>query len=208
MNQAITDEEAIGRVRDGDITSYGVLATRYHQRLCRVALRVLRNEADAEDAVQGAHLLALTHFDQYAGRSGYFGWMSAITVNQALTQKRRSKGGMAAGEDEIDTLPSPLEDPERQVMEEDLNGHVRVALASLPPAYRAVFQLRDLESMSTAETGERLGLTKACVKTRLVRARSLLRRRLTQTLKSADPFRCARTYGTSVPVPELAGRVN
>jgi len=208
MNEAITDEEAIGRIKQGDMASYSVLAARYHDRLCRVALRVLRNQADAEDAVQGAHLLALTHFDQYEGRSSYLGWMRSITVNEALTQKRRNKGGVPADVQEVDTLASSFADPERQVIDRDLQGHVRAALECLPPAYRAVFRLRDLESVSTAETGERLGLTEACVKTRLVRARSLLRRRLSQVSRSACPSRTARASGTIAPGSEPAGRIN
>ena len=74
MTQQISDDEVISRVRGGDITSYEVLATRYHRPLHRIALRLVRNEADAEDVVQGAHLQAFKHIDQYQG-SGYFRWM-------------------------------------------------------------------------------------------------------------------------------------
>ena len=181
MNTAITDEEAIGRVRMGDTSSYEVLANRYHHRLCRLAQRFLRSEADAEDAVQGAHLLALRHIDQYAGRSSYLSWMSSITVNEALTQMRRRKGVVELGEEQIDSIRSPMPDPEQQAIDQDFDGILTVALEGLPPAYSEVFRLREVETLSTAETGERLGLTEGCVKTRLVRAKGLLRRRLTRT---------------------------
>jgi RNA polymerase sigma-70 factor (ECF subfamily) len=191
MNSAITDEEAIGRVRSGDTSSYAVLATRYHGRLCRLAQKFLRSETDAEDAVQGAHLLALRHIDQYAGRSSYLTWMSSITVNEALTQMRRKKGVVELGEEQIDSVRSPTRNPEQQAIDRDFDGILTVALEGLPPAYREVFRLREMETLSTAETGERLGLTEGCVKTRLVRARGLLRRRLTRRLGSAEPSRSA-----------------
>jgi RNA polymerase sigma-70 factor (ECF subfamily) len=192
MNAAITDEEAIGRVRRGETSSYGVLATRYHRRLYRLAQKYLRSEADAEDAVQGAHLLALRHFDQYEGRSSYFTWMSSITVNEALSQMRRKKGAVETGEELMGSICSPTRNPEQQAMDRQFDGILAAALERLPPAYGEVFRLREMETLSTAETGERLGLTEACVKARLVRARGLLRRRITRTLKSAELPRYAR----------------
>ena len=197
MDLAITDEEAIGRVRSGETSSYEVLATRYHRRLHRLAQKFLRSDADAEDAVQGAHLQALRNIDQYAGRSSYFTWMSSITINEALSQMRRRKGLVELGEEQIDSLCSSMPDPEQQAIDQDFDGILTVALEGLPPAYSEVFRLREMETLSTAETGERLGLTEGCVKTRLVRARGLLRRRLTRTLGSAELPRDSRN-------PELA----
>jgi RNA polymerase sigma-70 factor (ECF subfamily) len=199
MNAAITDEEAIGRVRRGETSSYEVLATRYHRRLYRLAQKFLRSEADAEDAVQGAHLLALRNIDQYAGRSSYLTWMSSITINEALSQMRRRKGDVELGQEQIGSLRSPMRNPEQQAIDRDFDGILTVALEGLPPAYSEVFRLREMETLSTAETGERLGLTEGCVKTRLVRAKGLLRRRLTQTLKSAELPRYARNPGSANP---------
>jgi RNA polymerase sigma-70 factor (ECF subfamily) len=206
MNIAITDEEAIGRVRRGETSSYEVLATRYHRRLYRLAQKFLRSEADAEDAVQGAHLLALRHIDQYAGRSSYLAWMSSITVNEALSQMRRKKGVVEAGEEQIGSIRSPMRNPEQQAIDRQYDGILAAALERLPPAYGEVFRLRELEALSTAETGERLGLTEACVKTRLVRAKGLLRRRITRTFRSAELPRCARNTGLANSRTEPAER--
>jgi RNA polymerase sigma-70 factor (ECF subfamily) len=184
MELAITDEEAIGRVRRGETSSYEILATRYHRRLHRLAQKFLRSEADAEDAVQGAHLLALRNIDQYEGRSSYLTWMSSITINEALSQMRRKKADVELDEEQIDSISSPVRDPEQQAIDRDFDGILTVAMESLPPTYGEVFRLREMETLSTAETGERLGLSEGCVKTRLVRAKGLLRRRLTQTLGS------------------------
>jgi RNA polymerase sigma-70 factor (ECF subfamily) len=209
MSAAITDEEAIGRVRGGETASYEVLATRYHRRLYLLAQKFLRSQADAEDAVQGAHLLALRHFDQYEGRSSYLTWMSSITVNEALSQMRRKKGVVETGEEQIGSIRSPMRNPEQQAIDRDFDGILRAALKRLPPAYGEVFRLREMETLSTAETGERLGLTEACVKTRLVRAKGLLRKRILRTLKSAELPRCAHNPGLADPGPEPAAcRVN
>jgi RNA polymerase sigma-70 factor (ECF subfamily) len=206
MNTAITDEEAIGRVRRGDTSSYEVLATRYHRRLCRLAQKFLRSDSDAEDAVQEAHLLALRHIDQYAGRSSYLTWMSTITVNEALSQMRRKKGVVETGEEQFGSIRSPMRNPEQQAIDRQLDGILTVAMESLPPAYGEVFRLREMETLSTAETGERLGLTEGCVKIRLVRAKGMLRRRLTQTFRSAELPRYARHPGSANPGAEPAER--
>jgi RNA polymerase sigma-70 factor (ECF subfamily) len=185
MDELISDQEAIGRVREGDLASYEILASRYQQRLQRVARRLVRNDADAEDAVQGAHLLALRHLDQYEGRSSFAGWMSSITANEALTQLRRNRSLVVTGDEPFQHLVCAGRNPEEQAIDGNLGGILNRALDSLPDAYRTVFRLREVESLSTAETGERLGLSEACVKTRLLRARGLLRRRLAKKLKYA-----------------------
>ena len=99
-----------------------------------------------------------------------------------------------------------MPDPEQQAIDQDFDGILTGALESLPPAYSEVFRLREMETLSTAETGERLGLTEGCVKTRLVRARGLLRRRLTRTLRSAELSRYARNPGLSNPGVQPAER--
>ena len=182
MKNWISDEEAVSRVRGGDSDSYEILVSRHQGRLQRLARRVLRNEADAEDAVQEAHLLALQHLNQFAGRSTFVSWMSSITVNQALTKIRRTKGSFVACDALLEVLSSPTLNPERQAMGRELGEVVKGALCNLPDTYRMVFQLREVQELSTAETGERLGLTPACVKTRLLRARTLMRKSLSERL--------------------------
>ena len=186
MLTAITDDEAIGRVRSGDKNSYGVLAARYDVRLRQVAKRLLRSDADAEDAVQGAHVSALTHIDQYAGTSGYFAWMYSIVVNEALTQIRKRKRLIAIDDAAAGQISSPLPDPEERTVDQDFEYILECAVTRLPPSYQPVFRLREMEDLSTAETGERLGLSEACVKTRLFRARDILRKRLRPVLKNGS----------------------
>jgi RNA polymerase sigma-70 factor, ECF subfamily len=182
MLQTITDEEVICRIRNGDTKSYEVLASRYHRPLHRVARRLLRSEADAEDAVQGAHLRALTRIDQYAG-AGYFRWMYSIVVNEALTQMRKRRRLVGIGDFHAEHLSSQVRGPEEQVIEQNAEDILERAVQTLPVFYQPVFRLREMQDLTTAETGERLGLSKACVKSRLLRAKKMVRKRLRQTLQ-------------------------
>ena len=180
MLQAVSDNDVIWQVRNGDTQSYGLLAARYHRSLQRVARRILRSEADAEDAVQEAHLRALTRIHQYAG-AGYFSWMYSIVVNEALTQLRKRKRFVEMGESNPERLCSQVRSPEQQVLEQNADVILERAVQTLPPAYQPVYRCREMQDLSTAETGERLGLTAACVKSRLFRAKKLVRKRLRQT---------------------------
>ena len=182
MLQTITDEEVICRIRNGDTRSYEVLATRYHRPLHRVARRLLRSEADAEDAVQGAHLRALTRIDQYAG-AGYFRWMHSIVVNEALTQMRKRRRLIEIGEVKAERLSSRVRSPEEQAIEQNAEDILERAVQTLPVPYQPVFRFREMQDLTTAETGERLGLSNACVKSRLFRAKKMVRSRLREALQ-------------------------
>jgi RNA polymerase sigma-70 factor (ECF subfamily) len=188
MVHEITDDEAVGRVQSGDTRSYEVLAARYDRSLHRVARRLLRSEADADDIVQRAHLLALSHIDQYRG-SGYFRWMYSIIVNEAHTQMRKARHLTNIDDSCTRWLSSPMRDPEQQAAAQDVEQILERAVQSLPSAYQPVFRLREMEELTTAETGERLGLTDSCVKTRLFRAKNMLRRTLKQVQGRADLLR-------------------
>ena len=174
MNIILSDEEVVQRVRAGDRESYGLLAVRHRQKLHRIAQKYVRTASEAEDAVQGAHLLALNHFDQFEGRSTYVQWMATITHNQIRGDYRHCKV-QTRSEELRDCHASASLNPEQLAIRSDVRHMVRSALKKLPPRYRLVLWMRDLAEFSTAETGRRLGVTDACVKTRLHRARSLLR---------------------------------
>jgi RNA polymerase sigma-70 factor (ECF subfamily) len=198
MVYEISDEEAAWRVRSGDTTAYEVLAARYDRSLHRVARRVLRSEADADDVVQQAHLLALSHIDQYRG-SGYFRWMYSIVVNEARTQMRKTRHLINIDDSCTEWLSSSMRNPEQQALAQDAEQLLERVIESLPSAYQPVFRLREMEDLTTAETGERLGLTGACVKTRLFRAKNILRRTLKQDRGRADLLRPPPVCAACVP---------
>ena len=151
-------------------------------RLLCVARRILRNEADAEDAVQEAYLSAIRHFSKFEGRSSILTWLTTIVVNQALSQLRvrRVQPTLEAISTreaaEAVVCISHARNPEQQALRNELSGRVRAALKSMPDKYRTVIQLRQLRGESIIETARTLGVTEECIKTRLHRANHLLRR--------------------------------
>lgn len=150
----------------------------------------MRNDAEAEEVVQDAHLLVFTHLEQFAGRSSFGTWLTRITVNEAVARSRRPARRPPATVSLADThletmLPARLRDPEQQASDGELRRALQAAVDALPPRYRAVFLLREIQEMSTPETARRLGISDACVKTRLLRARRLVRERLSRRAPSA-----------------------
>jgi RNA polymerase sigma-70 factor (ECF subfamily) len=121
-------------------------------------------------------MLALRHLDQYAGRSTYIRWMSTITMREAITQIRRSKNvRWDSGSEGLEFLPADVRTPEQLAISQELAEILDAAQRLLPLKYWMVFRLRGVESLSESETAVRLGVTRACVRIRLFRAKVLLR---------------------------------
>ena len=181
--EELTDTELVNRARDGETGFYGALINRHHRRLYRAANKILRNEADAEDAIQQAYLHSFRHLDQFQGRSAVVTWLTSIAVNEAITRIRRrvpwdsldAPGPVAGDRNLIEFLAAPDRDPEQLAIGQEVENGIGTAIAALPEEYCAVFRLREIEGLSTEEAASHLGITKNCVKTRLFRARSLLR---------------------------------
>jgi RNA polymerase sigma-70 factor (ECF subfamily) len=180
-NLPISDEEVVRRVRAGETGLFEVVMRRYNQRLYRVARAILRDDAEAEDVTQQAYVNAYRHLDQFAGLAKFSTWLTRIAVHEALARARR-RGRFEEQEtvddgngDTMDALKSPGPDPERQAFAGELRGLLESAIGALPEHYRAVFVMRDVEGMSTAESADCLDITEETAKTRLHRARRLLR---------------------------------
>ena len=191
---ALTDSEIVKRVRAGDRALFEVLMRRHNQRVYRAARAIVKDEAEAEDVMQQAYLNAFTHLRQFEERSQFSTWLTRITVNEALARRHKlrtaqSLTGHLEGEQGIrmDTMQSPEPDPERQTFARELHSVLEDAVDSLPETYRAVFMLRDIEGMSTAETAAGLGLGDEAVKTRLHRARAMVRQTVATRLGAASP---------------------
>jgi len=197
---ALSDEEIVRRVRAGETSLFEILMRRHNQRVYRTARAVLRDESDVEDVMQQAYVNAFTHLPQFEARSQFSTWLIRITLHEAFARRRklRSRDPMAARswmpvEDEgevMATLTAPEPDPERQAYAGELGRVLEAAVDSLPDAYRVVFMLRDIQGLSTSETADGLGLGDEAVKTRLHRARVMVRRAVTARIgaASADAF--------------------
>jgi len=196
-NLPISDEEVVQRLRAGETGLFEVIMRRYNQRLYRVARAILRDDAEAEDVMQQAYVNAYRHLDQFAGRALFSTWLTKIAVHEALARARR-KGRFEEPEavddsngDAMSGLKSSGPDPERQAFAGELRALIESAIEALPEHYRAVFVMREVEGLSTAETAECLEESEDVVKTRLHRARMLLRRELMARAGSeaGDAFR-------------------
>jgi RNA polymerase sigma-70 factor, ECF subfamily len=198
---SLPDDEVVRRVRLGETALFEVLMRRYNQRLYRVARAILRDDAEAEDVMQHAYVAAYTHLGQYAGRALFSTWLTRIAVHEALARLRRRGRETGAGawfdpeEDVFGLLRSAVPDPEQQVLDVEMRFLLESAIESLPLAYRSVFVLREVEGLSTLETADCLGVSADVVKTRLHRARALLREALSQRptpVTALYPFACPR----------------
>ncbi len=175
------DEELAARIRRGDTALYEVLMRRYNQRLYRVARAIVRNDAEAEDVVQQAFVNAYRHFDQFAQKAKLSTWMTKIAVYEALARVRKRERAAVTAFDEsaeetmkASVASSPL-DPERQALTAELRVLLEQAIDGLPERYRSVFVLREVEGLTTAEAADCLDITEENVKTRLHRAKAMLR---------------------------------
>lgn len=200
--RALSDDVLVQRIRSGESALFEVLMRRYNQRLYRVARAILRDDGEAEDVMQHAYVAAYTRIETFAGRAQFSTWLTKIAVYEALARARRRQREAAAagparsGEDAMSLLTSSLPDPEREALTRELRALLESAIEALPARYRAVFVLREVEGLDTAETAACLDVSEDVIKTRLHRARALLRKALFQRAglvsSAAFPFHLAR----------------
>src|SRR5262249_1476684 len=182
-----TDAEVVDRVCRGETELFEVLMRRYNQRLYRAARSVFpSNPGEAEDVVQDAWVRAFAHLSQFEGGSSLPTWLVRITLHEAWARARRLRRSEPLGDADADAgpgkefimHPSPAPDPETDAAGTEMRAILEAAVAALPETYRTVFVLRTVEDMSTEETADSLESTADAVKTRLHRARGLLRKEL------------------------------
>lgn len=204
----LSDQDLIDRAIHRDPDAVRSIIKRYNQRLYRMARSVLGNNCDAEDVVQEAYLRAFNNLSSFRGESSLSTWLSRITLNEALCRvrerKRQKRTAPILGDrTQALIIPFPnsadLDDPERTVAQRELLHLVERATDELPPAFRVVFMARVIEGLTLDETAELLGLEAGTVKSRLHRARKLVKERLEAqigpVLVDAFPFageRCDR----------------
>jgi len=186
---ALPDTEIVRRVRAGDSALFEILMRRHNQRVYRVVRAVVKDEAEVEDVMQQAYINVFTHLHQFEERSQFSTWLIRIALHEAFGRRRKmrqseSMAGIQLDFDEnreefMETLTSPQADPERQAYAQELHRVLEAAVDTLPETYRTVFMMRDIEGLTTSETGEGLGLGEEAVKTRLHRARAMIRRAVT-----------------------------
>ncbi len=186
------DVALVARAKEGDTAAFEQLVRQYERQIFRIAQHITQNREDAEDIVQDAFLKAYQKLEQFQGNSKFYTWLVRIAVNESLMRlrKRRTAKTVSIDEDietEEGSMPRDLADwspdPEQMYGQSELAEILRKTIQGLPPGFRTVFVLRDVENLSTEETAETLGLSVPAVKSRLLRARLQLRERLSRYFK-------------------------
>lgn len=192
----LTDAEIVRRIVAGDRSAFVPLMRRYNQILYRTARSVLKDDSEAEDAVQEAYLLAYRNLDKYRGDAKLATWLVRIVLNEALARlrKRRRRAEVIRLDGDIEAEGSTAENtmteaapeqPEHGTLRAETRRLLETKIDALPEAFRTVFVLRALEELSVEETAAALELPPATVRTRYFRARGLLREALAREIDGA-----------------------
>jgi RNA polymerase sigma-70 factor (ECF subfamily) len=169
----IPDETLVRNILDGDKNAFEHIIRRYNQRLFRAGMSLLNNEADVEDAMQTAYINAFLHLGQFKHNSSFGTWLTRIMINQCLGQIRRSRStptNISLQDNSINMVT-----PDSELHNKELSALLEHAMEQLPEKYRLVFVLREVEDLSVKETAEVLDIAPSNVKTRLNRAKTMLK---------------------------------
>jgi len=182
------DEDAplVRAAKAGDSRAFAELVGRHDRRLFKVAQYIVQNPHDAEDVVQDSFLKAFQSLERFREESKFSTWMIRIVVNHALMRLRQRRAGQSISLDDAGPKDDrqPLEitdgkkDPEENLHIAEVKERLARAVRELQPVFRTVFVLRDVQGLSIAETAKILNISLPLVKTRLLRARLRLRKRL------------------------------
>ncbi len=179
----------VAQAKAGDDRAFSELVRHYERRIFRLAKHITQSDEDAEDVLQESFLKAYENLDRFQGNSKFYTWLVRIAVNEALMKLRKRKSDKTVSLDqELDTGEDVVvrevavwdDTPEQKYSQDELRSILDNAIGGLEPIYRTVFQLRDVEELSTEETAEALGISVPAVKSRLLRARLQLREKLTR----------------------------
>ena len=197
---ALDDIELVERVARNDHAAFEVLMRRHNGRLFRVARAILKDATEAEDALQEAYLEAYRHSGEFRGEAQVVTWLTRIVINQSLMRLRRrrrdrvvvpfgerwtTEPGLEPEQVETPVADDKLESPPDAVQRGEVRRLLERRIDDLPVAFRTVFVMRDVEDLSVQETAECLAIPAATVRTRLFRARALLREALARDLDAA-----------------------
>jgi RNA polymerase sigma-70 factor, ECF subfamily len=207
VGEATSDEELASRVASGEIDLFEILMRRHNGRMYRAVRSFIRDEAEAEDAIQQAYVSAYTSLGQFQGNAKFSTWLTRIAINEALGRLRRQHKFVLVDDETLIGAPamSPSEttSPEDAAAGREWASILERAIDAIPDSYRSAFMLREVEGLSTQEAAEVLSVSEDVVKTRLHRAKGLLREQILSMaharLDGVFPFhaqRCNRIVST------------
>lgn len=190
------DARLADRIAARDQTAFEQLMRRHNGRLFRVARAILKDDAEAEDALQDAYLDAYKHIAEFRGDAQVATWLTRIVVNQALMRLRKQKrhrnvvpitgtGGSREDDTVIDVPDTRAESPRDAIFRAEVRKLIERRIDELPLNFRTVFVMREVEDLSVQETAACLAIPEATVRTRLFRARALMRESLARDIDMA-----------------------
>lgn len=191
--ESLSDEIIIKKVSEGNSELFEIITKRYNQQLFRIIRGYLNNRQDIEDVMQTTYLKAYDNLTQFRGDAQFSTWLIRIAINEALKKQK--------GQNRVADLHSVTNDqngdqnnsaerhtPESKMIRNDMDTHLEKAIDALPPKYRSVLIMREIEQLSTKETAKVLDISQSNVKVRLHRAKNMLRDHLTDMLDEIDLF--------------------
>ena len=177
-SEILNDDEIIARILHGEKDLYSIIVRRYNQRLYRVGMSMINDDAEVEDAMQVAYINAYENLGKFAFRSSFPTWLTRILINECLLRLRKRKKSISMNDENIENVMKQDKRPQTPVtttVNSELRSILNDAIGKLPEIYRTVFIMREIENMNIAETKECLNISEVNVKVRLNRAKAILR---------------------------------
>lgn len=174
----MNEEEIIEKIKSGDKDLYGILIQKYNQRLYRIARSIVKNENELEDILQDTYLKAYMNLSQFRKESQFSTWLIRILINQANATVLKSKRFHSSSTDELNKATESTESPDFNMTNKELKAILENAIDKLSETLRSVYIMREVENLSIQETAQCLDITEQNVKTRLHRAKEILKEEL------------------------------
>jgi len=177
----IPDEEIIREIQNGATRPFEIIIRRYNQKLYRIGMSILNNDAEAEDAMQSAYIHAYEHLHQFEKRAAFGTWLTRIMINECYAIRRKQQAEKEKLQ--LSNNDTSMNTPANVLVNKELNAILENAIARLPEKYRMVFVLREIENLSVKETSDILSLEQSNIKVRLNRAKTMLKENLSGYMK-------------------------
>lgn len=187
----ISDHEIITRILNGEKNLYALIVRRYNQRLYRVAMSIINDDAEVEDVMQVAYINAYENLGKFAFKASFSTWLTRILINESLLRLKKRGKSINMNDDIMDKEiyqqhKIEVQTPVAKMLNSELKVALEEAIAQLPEKYRTVFIMREIEDMNVAETKACLDISEVNVKVRLNRAKALLKESLSAFYKKED----------------------
>jgi RNA polymerase sigma factor (sigma-70 family) len=187
----ISDDEIIARILQGEKNLYAHIMRKYNQRLYRVGVAIINDDAEVEDLMQVAYIKAYENLGKFEFKSAFSTWITRILINESLLRMKKRKQLLDINDNVINNKTSQhhLVDPQTpllNVVNSELKVILEKSIRQLPEKYRTVFIMREIENMNIAETRECLDLSEVNVKVRLNRAKAMLKNLLAAYYQKDD----------------------